>query len=102
MYRQGDILIRKIDKLPDDLSDAKTEENRIVLAYGEATGHAHAIHSKNVLFLTDKKTGKFFLIVKKESTLVHEEHSKIILPIGNYEVIRQRFYTPGRIQYVAD
>ena len=41
-YRQGDVLIRQVNEIP---SQAKVKKNvgRIVLAYGEVTGHAHAI-----------------------------------------------------------
>lgn len=42
MYRQGDVGIVRIDQLPASAIDV-TPEDRIVLAYGEVTGHAHAI-----------------------------------------------------------
>jgi hypothetical protein len=101
MYRQGDVLVVPCDSIPDDLEKIEEDNNRIVLAYGEATGHAHAIHKNSFLF-RDKISNKFYLIVTKPTELVHEEHDTINLPIGNYEVIRQRFYTPERIKYVAD
>lgn len=41
-YRQGDVMIRPIAKLPASAKDS-TPNDRIVLAYGEVTGHAHAI-----------------------------------------------------------
>ena len=41
-YRQGDVLLRRVSQLPDGaVKSPKTD--RIVLAYGEVTGHAHAI-----------------------------------------------------------
>lgn len=42
--RQGDVLLQAIDKLPAGCSEIKPDGNRIVLAYGEVTGHAHAIY----------------------------------------------------------
>jgi hypothetical protein len=41
--RQGDVYLRRIDKLPDGAKEVPLEGGRIVLAYGEVTGHAHAI-----------------------------------------------------------
>ena len=41
--RQGDVLILPVDKLPDGCTEVPNDKGRIVLAYGEVTGHAHAI-----------------------------------------------------------
>lgn len=41
MIRQGDILIEAAE-IPTGATSLKTERKRHVLAYGEATGHAHA------------------------------------------------------------
>lgn len=41
-YRQGDVLIERIAKLPANLAPHAPENGRIILAHGEVTGHAHA------------------------------------------------------------
>lgn len=48
--RQGDVLFRKRDALPEwARKEAKRDTHgRLVAEYGEASGHAHAIHDKNV------------------------------------------------------
>lgn len=103
MYRQGDILIKKVKSISEELELVNRDDReRIVLAYGEATGHAHAIHSKKANLFLDKTNNKFYLILKSDVDLVHEEHSTITLPMGNYEVVRQRQYTPERIINVKD
>ena len=109
-FRQGDIFIEKINELPD--LDNKTYfsiegqeiPGKIILAHGEATGHKHAISIKNnnILLVKAANDNKFFIIVTNESDLVHEEHEKIKLPVGNYEITRQREYTPESIRWVAD
>ena len=44
LYRQGDVLLRAIDAIPDSATfTVERDAGRIVLAYGEVTGHAHAI-----------------------------------------------------------
>ena len=93
-YRHGDLLIAKIDEIP---SEAK-RINRLILAYGEATGHAHALQDGE-LFDMD---GTLFFSLAVETELTHQEHDTIIIPPGDYQVIRQREYTPERIRYVED
>ena len=100
MYRQGDVLLKKTDELIENYKIIERDNERIVLAYGEVTGHAHAIKSKNAVLVTTNN--KIFLMVLKPVDLEHEEHAKINLPVGNYKVIRQRQYTPEEIKYVTD
>ena len=110
MYRQGDILLKKVESLPEleDFNISSIEgnevENTIILALGEATGHAHAIrnHNGNAVLVKSKHENKFFLMVLNEVKLTHEEHAAITLPIGNYEFVRQREYSPIEIRQVAD
>ena len=92
-YRQGDILIREIHHIPN----AKPLDHRI-LAYGEATGHTHALQDGS-LFEAD---GVLFFSIAAETDLVHQEHAPITLPPGDYQVVRQKEYTPERIRYVSD
>ena len=101
IYRQGDVLLREVKTVPADALIAK-QENRIVLAYGEVTGHAHAIHDLDAVDVFVKTDGTMYLSVKTETTLNHEEHGTITLPTGNYERVIQREYSPEEIRNVAD
>jgi hypothetical protein len=91
IYRQGDVLLKKIDRLPAEIQEVQWDD-RIVLAYGEVTGHAHAISTKFATMFT--LDGERFLDVKPGALLVHEEHATIKLPEGFYKVIQQREYVP--------
>jgi hypothetical protein len=42
--RQGDVALIPVTAIPAGATEIKTESKRIVLAYGEVTGHAHAIY----------------------------------------------------------
>ena len=42
--RQGDVQLQQVAKMPRDCTEITPDGNRIVLAYGEVTGHAHAIY----------------------------------------------------------
>ena len=107
MFRQGDVLLVKVDKIPKGAKDV-TPDDRIVLAYGEVTGHAHAIYEPQT---KNKPLGKAkifdfeterFLRVMEQTALKHEEHTEIPLPAGDYKVIRQKEYSPERDRLVAD
>lgn len=101
--RQGDVFLKQIKKLPDNLTAVKEANGRFILAEGEATGHAHAIRDiKNTMMFFDKELNKLYITVIKPVQLEHEEHTHVTLPLGNYEVIRQREYSPKEIRQVAD
>lgn len=104
IYRQGDVLIRQVDRLPKSAKDV-TPDGRIVLAHGEVTGHAHAIapgEASEFSFAAAAGIVRRFLSVVKEAVVRHEEHAPIPLPPGVYEIVQQREYTPEAIRNVAD
>lgn len=99
IYRQGDVLIVATDHIPAGAKPLPRDPHgRVVLAYGEVTGHAHALldHHVTLHALTDRDVDDRFLeIVGADARLVHEEHGSITLPPGSYIVRRQREYTPA-------
>lgn len=102
IYRQGDVLLVRVNEVPAEAKEVKPEHGRIVLAHGEATGHTHAIldTERVTLLMLEMKR---YLKVEKKVALKHEEHAPIELPPGQYEVIRQREYVPKELpRYVAD
>lgn len=104
MYRQGDVLLVPVDKVPKGLKQVPREQGRIVLAHGEATGHAHVLEGGEVEFLAtdlEEMEGRFARVLE-ESELVHDEHDTITVPPGDYEVRRQREYEPEEPRLVAD
>lgn len=113
IYRQGDVLVVRLDSEPAVGPRVERDAGRIVLAYGEVTGHAHAIKAKSATLYelpVDKSRGaddvwlaaQRFLIVKRAVDLSHEEHATIHIPPGHYKVIRQREYSPEEVRNVAD
>lgn len=103
-FRQGDVMIRQIKQLPPDAKDT-TPDDRIVLAYGEVTGHAHAIapgQAREFSLADAAGAVRRFLSVVSEATVRHEEHAPIPLGPGFFEIIQQREYTPEEIRSVAD
>jgi len=100
-YRQGDVFLRQVRSIPKSATPQK-QENRIVLAYGEVTGHAHAIHDLGRVDVFVGAESQMYLRVKEATTLNHEEHAAIALPPGNYERVLQKEYSPEAIRNVAD
>lgn len=104
--RQGDVLIIATDRIPAQTRPVARDHGRIVLAYGEVTGHAHAITdpAATLLELPDTEISTRFLQVLADGgvDLHHEEHATITLPPGTYEVRRQREYAPEASFFVAD
>ena len=101
MYRQGDVLLVPIDKLPGTAGpvNLRDEACRIILAEGEATGHAHAIASLSARLLGHDIERRFLEVLAEGGVdLSHEEHATVHLPKGHYRVIRQRewFYEANR------
>lgn len=100
--RQGDVLIQRISKLPENLTPVPREHGNIVLAHGEVTGHSHAISEKEAELYTDEAGVSYLEIATALAEVQHEEHGTIPLKRGVYRVIRQREYSPEAIRNVAD
>jgi len=96
-YRQGDVLLIAVDAIPGRAVPVPRDQGEIVLAYGEVTGHRHAIAEPHaeLLALPDQEIERRFLrIVGDKARLRHEEHDTITVPPGDYQVVRQREYVP--------
>ena len=106
MYRQGDVLVVPVppQALPTDLMPApRDRRNRMVLALGEATGHAHVVTGDGVALLCPPDDpGQLYLVIEGYGRLGHDEHGPIALGPGSYRVVRQREYIPGAVRPVAD
>jgi hypothetical protein len=118
--RQGDVVIVRIDALPDGLIPTERDKlGRIVLAHGERSGHGHAIRDRHVTSLRMAGTGPdptgvsggvdYLEVGGSGATLNHEyesgqiaEHHPITLPPGFYSVKLQREYQPQGIVRATD
>lgn len=101
-YRQGDVGIRQVRSIPEGAKTVDTKGQPIVLAYGETTGHKHQITDIESVAILETHDGRRFLKVTDSAGLTHEEHARIELPRGNYEIIQQREYSPEAIRNVLD
>lgn len=108
---QGDLLIRRIDSIPKDAKPIKTEKGVFIVAHSE-TGHNHVIAERpNVsMFTTGDPMVSYLQVVEScdevETIIEHlrsfDTHESIKIPNGNYEIRRQREYTPEGWRRVED
>lgn len=114
--RQGDVALEPVSKLPDGCTEIPNDKGRIVLAYGEVTGHAHAIADHRPALrageiadaaiararLYRAPSGDRYLEVRETVHLTHEEHTAHALLPGIYKLPVQMEYQPQELRQVAD
>jgi hypothetical protein len=102
-FRQGDVLLVAVP--PSVLKKLKNArrlpapDGRVILAYGELTGHAHTVDAE-LAELLEAQDRSLYLHVSESCALEHQEHTAIKLEPGLYEVIRQREFR-NRVIVVA-
>lgn len=96
--RQGDVLLARVSAIPQGARQEQ-RSGRIVLAEGEATGHAHAIHEPDAR--TYRHGDQRYLLTRSRAQLVHEEHAPIDIPPGSWRIVQQREYVPAVGTYRA-
>jgi hypothetical protein len=101
MYRQGDVLLVPATGVPAGAEKVARDNGRLVLALGEATGHAHAVETLGAE-LFSSTADRYLKVPSTGASLVHEEHGTIKLPEGTYKVVLQREYTPQQNLRVCD
>lgn len=88
--RQGDVLLLPVADLPQELVEVPRDAGRLVLAYGEATGHAHVVDAPpDEAQLLRTADDARFLRIMSAAFLVHEEHAAIELAPGTYRQVPQ-------------
>ena len=90
LYQQGDVLIKKIEKLPSNAIEVERKNGKLILAEGEATGHAHSIAALGAMLLKDN--GAMFLRANEVVALQHQEHNTISIEPGVYKIDIVREY----------
>ena len=118
--RQGDVMLEKVDGLPEGLTEkSRDEHGHIVLAFGESSGHRHAIRDQEVQsFVMDSAEREanglsaecdYILVGGSGAVLNHEyvtgekaDHEPVSLAPGAYKVVGQREYQPDQVRRAVD
>jgi hypothetical protein len=119
IFRQGDVVFTKVSKIPTRAN--KKESQEVVLAYGEVTGHKHAVVD-GLAEMFDHNDRTFLRVLSDKAMLAHGNDSQIarfvqgeeidtvkedvhaphIIEKGDYEFWIQREYDPERERRVMD
>lgn len=101
--RQGDILVERVEELPQGFEARIVRNPRgpIMLAEGEQSGHSHRVETEGeAAYVPAEPTRgdqtRGWLTVEAGARLVHDEHAPLDLPPGTYRVVQQRRYDPRR------
>ena len=107
---QGDVLFIRIKDIPQNVTEEKPENGSLIVTHSE-TGHHHVMSPKGArLFrLNSEESGAgmiSYLQIVEPTELKHcrpyQTHESIMFAQGNYEVRRQREYTPEGWRRVED
>lgn len=108
---QGDLFIRRIEVLPAGLKPMAIENGAYIVAHSE-TGHHHVIEARPyvTVFATDDPLVSYLQVIEAtdamETVIEHlrnfDTHESIKVGPGNYEIRRQREYSPEGWRRVAD
>lgn len=105
---QGDMLIRRIEKLPESAKELCPENGKYILAHSE-TGHNHVVKKQEGVKFYSNDNDPFiaYLVVDNTKCFVEHErhfdtHSPIEIPGGTFEIRRQREYTPEGFRRAQD
>jgi len=98
-YRQGDVGVTKASTSEFTLVPVKPVGDRLILAYGEATGHHHSIslldYPQAELYTAKEQPATMLLYIPDAPVVIeHQEHGNITLDPGWYQVERQVEYSP--------
>lgn len=109
----GDVVIKKIEKLPETKLKNDSAESRMkALALGEVTGHVHQLQTESgdvdtdVMVMEAEDSNTKYMVVPEghKTTLRHQEHTPIEFGEGIYEIVIQQEYSylDEAIRRVAD
>lgn len=83
-FQQGDVLGQKLKSMPDG-EQKIIARKRLVVAHGES-GHSHVIEDDEAELIQIGE--RMILKLEKQATITHEEHGKITLDAGIWDIGR--------------
>ena len=109
MYRHGDLLITRINAVPQNAINISSK----IIAEGEVSGHKHKLVGQaTVRILPGREAGttiigrvesgdvsinripELYFSASEDVKLTHEEHKTLELPRGSYKVTKEREFNP--------
>ena len=102
--QQGDVIGRRIERMPEGLTPVVAGSRGLVVAEGEVTGHAHRIESLDGVRLYQGPNGLRVLEVTEPVPMTHEEHGTVTWSPGLWEIggVREKDWVDESIHAVRD
>lgn len=108
LIQQGDVLFHRIDQLPEGAVSKAVENDMVIFARGEATGHHHSavVEMVNATPNLDfyEMNGVLYLKVFRDTEVTHQEHNAVVLTPGFYRcgLVREIDPFTDETHYVKD
>ncbi len=102
IYQQGDVVIKKIEALPEGEITQDQQTIAKTLAYGEKTGHLHQIVEGEATVM--RIFNDLYIKAFTEFKVKHQEHKAFTVPPGIYKVdiVRETDWLTRTTRRVAD
>ncbi|MBW2993473.1 hypothetical protein KY317_02775 [Candidatus Woesearchaeota archaeon] len=99
--QQGDVILVKIDSIPEGAIKKEKSKKGFVLAEGEVTGHAHVIKQEIEIY---ERAGNLYVKNINPVEIEHEEHANITLEPSIWEVkrVREKDHFADEVRRVMD
>jgi len=103
---QGDLLLIKINELPESIKEIDSVDGKHVVAHSE-TGHHHSVDATHARYFEGGGNEMVcYLSIASDTELFHDRpgdaHESITITKGYYEARRQRENSPMGDRRVAD
>jgi hypothetical protein len=103
---QGDLLIQRIDKLPEGVTEMEASGGNFIVGHSE-TGHHHVVNKHQVMAYQDPNNLLvLFVVVDEDALLEHmrsfDKHETLELKKGIYQINQQREYVAEGFRRAAD
>lgn len=90
IIRQGDVILVQVAQTESTPKQVEPGQD-VILAFGEVTGHKHALTLDDKTKVTHKKpifdaSAERYIQLVSDATLRHEEHHAAVLRAGKYEL----------------
>lgn len=84
IYQQGDVVFFTEKEIKG--KEVKADARGYVFAEGEQTGHYHTVKDTEAVKVYEENGVKYCRVIKDNAKVVHQEHSVVTLPRGNYRI----------------
>jgi hypothetical protein len=92
IYRQGDVVLRPVSKLPKCANKAGKQ-----LSISSENGNPHTMQAAVYVARRNRQMQQY-VVLENEEKMMHPQHPTLVIPAGIYEVwnVHERDYAPRR------